>query len=312
MHCSKAGLTRPGFSGAGPRPAAASQAACAVFVLVALMPLQAADFSGASAFDFTKKVVEFGPRPPGSPANKKLQAFIESELRHRGCEITVDPFRATTPVGPIAMKSIICKFPGKSGRAIVLTGHFDSKLFPGRHFVGANDSGSSTGILLEFARVLQTRSHADDIYLVWFDGEEAIADWTATDSLYGSRHLAERWEHDGTLARIKALVNLDMIGDRDLGVLQDTEGSPQLNQLIWTIAKDLGYGKYFLNTGGAVEDDHAPFLRRGVNAVDLIDFDFGPQNSYWHTDQDTMDKVSAHSLQVIGDVIMELIRRLST
>jgi Zn-dependent M28 family amino/carboxypeptidase len=257
-------------------------------------------------------VVEFGPRPPGSPANKKLQAFIEAELRRRNCEVTEDPFRATTPVGPIPMKNIICKFPGRSGRAIVLTGHYDSKLFPGRHFVGANDSGSSTGILLEFARVLAARSHADDIYLVWFDGEEAIAEWTATDSLYGSRHLAERWERDGTLARIKAFVNLDMIGDRDLGVLHNTEGSPQLNQLIWTIAKDLGYGKYFLNTGGAVEDDHVPFLRRGANAVDLIDFDFGPQNSYWHTDQDTIDKVSAHSLQVIGDVMMELIRRLST
>jgi Zn-dependent M28 family amino/carboxypeptidase len=287
---------------------------CAKALVITLLavPVVAADFSGASALEFTRKVVALGPRPPGSPAIRKLQAFIEADARQRRCEVIEDSFRAVTPAGPIQMKNIVCKFPGTSGRAIVLTGHYDSKLFPGRHFVGANDSGSSTGILLEFARVLAGRSHPDDIYLVWFDGEEAIAEWTATDSLYGSRHLAERWANDGTLSRIKALVNLDMIGDRDLGIMQNTEGSPQLNQLIWTIAKDLGYGKYFLNTGGAVEDDHVPFLRRGVNAVDLIDFDYGPQNSYWHTDQDTMDKLSAHSFQVVGDIMMELIRRLST
>ncbi len=284
----------------------------ALLMTLLALPLLAADFSGAAALELTRKVVAFGPRPPGSPAIKKLQAFIEAHARQRGCQIIEDAFRAATPVGPIPMKNIICKFSGTSGRAVVLTGHYDSKLFPGRRFVGANDSGSSTGILLEFARALAGRTHPDDIYLVWFDGEEAIAEWTETDSLYGSRHLAERWANEGMLSRIKAFVNLDMIGDRDLGIMQNTEGSPQLNQLIWRIAKDLGYGKYFLNTGGAVEDDHAPFFRRGVNAVDLIDFDYGPQNSYWHTEQDTMDKLSAHSFQVVGDIMMELIRRLST
>jgi glutaminyl-peptide cyclotransferase len=283
----------------------------ALVMLMAALPALAADFSGAAALEFTRKAVSFGPRPPASEANVREQAWIKAELRKLArCQVSDDSFTAQTPLGPMAMRNIIAKFPGTSGRVIVITGHFDTKLFPGRRFVGANDGGASTGLLLELARVASSRSGADDIYLVWFDGEEAIGQWSATDGLHGSRHLASKWSQDGTLSRIKALVNVDMIGDRDLGILQVTNSSPQLLRLVWQVAKETGYGKYFLDSGSDIEDDHIPFVRLGVNALDLIDFDYGPDNRYWHTDQDTMDKLSAHSLEVVGNVLLEMIRRI--
>jgi len=270
----------------------------------------AADFSGASALEFTRKAVAFGPRPPGSPANQKLQAYIESQLKLLHCQISYDAFTAQTPPGPVSMRNIIAKFPGSSGRAIVVTGHFDTKPTPGMVFLGANDGGSSTGFLLELARVVNTMIHADDIYLVFFDGEEAFGEWSDTNGTYGSRHLAARWASEGVLPRIKALINVDMIGDKDLGLLQETMSSPQLLRLVWQTAHDIGYGKYFLDSAQATEDDHLPFLKRSVNALDLIDFDYGTNNAYWHTAQDTMDKLSAHSFDVVGNVLVAVIRKL--
>jgi glutaminyl-peptide cyclotransferase len=269
-----------------------------------------ADFSGTAALEFTRKAVAFGPRPPGSDANQKLQAYIESQLKGLRCQILFDAFTAQTPARAVAMRNIIAKFPGSSGRAIVITGHFDTKPMPGRVFVGANDGGSSTGFLLELARVVNTMSSADDIYLVFFDGEEAFGEWSATNGTYGSRHLADKWAGDGTLARIKALINVDMIGDKDLGILQETMSSQSLLRLVWRTAFDLGYGKYFLDTAQATEDDHLPFLKKGVNALDLIDFDYGPNNENWHTEKDTMDKLSAHSFEVVGNVLVAAMRKL--
>ncbi len=270
----------------------------------------AADFSGSSALEFTRKVVSFGVRPPGSPAIHKLQAYIEGQLKQRHCEVSTDGFTANTPTGPIAMENIIARFPGKSGQMIVITGHYDTKSMPGRNFVGANDGGSSTGFLLEMARVLPTIPHEDEIDLVFFDGEEAFGQWSDTDSLYGSRHLAEKWAKDGTLGKIRALINVDMIGDKELDILLDSNSSEPLRRLVWQTAQELGYGKYFLNSGWAEEDDHIPFVQRGVNALDLIDFDYGPNNQYWHSEQDTLDKLSGHSLEVVGNVLLHVIPKL--
>ena len=277
---------------------------------VASSALAAADFSGASALEYTRKAVAFGPRPPGSAANRKLQAYIESQLKTLRCQLSFDAFTAQTPAGAVPMRNIIANFRGSSGRAIVITGHFDTKPMPGSVFLGANDGGSSTGFLLELARVVNSMSSLDDVTLVWFDGEEAFGDWSATNGTFGSRHLAEKWSTDGTLARIKALINVDMIGDQDLGILQETMSSQTLRRLVWQTAADLGYGKYFLNSQLATEDDHLPFLKRGVNALDLIDFNYGPDNAYWHNEKDTLDKLSAHSLQVVGSVLTAVIRKL--
>jgi len=284
----------------------------ALLILLASAAAGAADFSGPAALEFTRHAVAFGPRPPGSPANQKLQAYIEAELKTLHCQVSFDAFTAETPAGRVGMRNIIATFPGTSGRAVVVTGHFDSKPMPGRVFVGANDGGSSTGFLLELAHVVNSMPHADDIVLVWFDGEEAYGEWSNTNGVYGSRHLADRWSREGKLGRIKALINVDMIGDKDLGMIQEGNSSPALLKLVWTTAHDLGYGKYFLDSGFATEDDHLPFLRKGVNALDLIDFDYGPKNDYWHTEKDTMDKLSAHSLDVVGNVLVAVLRKLQS
>jgi Zn-dependent M28 family amino/carboxypeptidase len=271
----------------------------------------AGDFSGAQALQFTKRAVAFGPRPAGSPANRELRAYIKSQIRSSGGHLADDSFTAPTPKGPVPMQNIICSFPGTSGRTVVFSGHFDTKDFPGRNFVGANDGGSSTGLLLELMHALSSADHKDEIDIVWLDGEEAFGEWSDTDGIYGSRHLAAKWASDGVLAKIRGLINVDMIGDRDLGIVQEENSTQALRNQVWQVAQEKGYGRYFLDQGGAIEDDHMPFLKRGVPAVDLIDFDYGPGNSFWHSDKDTLDKLSAHSFQVVGDVLLDLVRRFN-
>ncbi|MCL6544667.1 MAG: M28 family peptidase [Bryobacteraceae bacterium] len=272
----------------------------------------AAEFSGESAYRFTEKAVSFGPRIPGSEALEKLRRYILSVLKPLGCEVTLDTFTARTPLGPVVMKNIIARFPGQSGRAVAITGHYDTKVFREFRFVGANDAGSSTGFLLEIARVLANRPRKDDVYLVWFDGEEAFVEWSPQDGLYGSRHLASRWSAEGVLWRLKALINVDMIGDKDLRILREANSSEALTNLIWQAARDLGYGRYFLNQEISIDDDHMPFVRAGVRSVNLIDFDYGPNHSWWHTEHDTMDKLNPKSFQIVGEVVLESLRRLES
>ena len=269
--------------------------------------LSAANFSGASAYEYTRHAVAFGPRPPGSTANRQLQDYIRAELKTRGCLLSEDAFVAKTPKGEFPMRNILCKFKGTSGRAIVITGHFDTKLFPGRRFVGANDGGSSTGLLLELARALQGETRKDDVYVVFLDGEEATREeWEGEDNLYGSRHLAEVWRKDGTLRQIKALINVDMIGDKNLNVNQEMESTAWLRQLVFNAASDLGYRANFSGQQVHEDDDHKPFLNLGVPALDVIDVDYDA----WHKDTDTMDQVSAKSLDIVGTVVLESIHRL--
>jgi glutaminyl-peptide cyclotransferase len=262
--------------------------------------------SGAEALALTGRAVALGARPDGSPAIAKLRAWIRSQLASRGCEISSDAFTAQTPDGPLAMENIIAKFPGTSGRAVAVTGHFDTRKMPG--FVGANDGGSSTGFLLELASVMQKRPHSDDIYIVFFDGEEAVRDWSETDSVYGSRHLAKKWTADGTNRRLKALINVDMIGDKNLRILWDTSSVAELREQFWNAAWALGYKQFFPREGGPIEDDHQPFIDEGVHALDVINFE--SQNTFWHTPKDTMDKLSAHSFQVVGDVLLKVLKEL--
>lgn len=270
----------------------------------------AADFSGQGALNATRKAVALGPRPPGSAAIARLQAMIRAGLSAHGWAVSEDVFVARTPVGQVTMRNIVGKLAGSSGRSVVFSGHYDTKAIPGVNFVGANDGGSSTGWLLEMARVLPGLPRKDDVYLVFFDGEEAFGDWSDTNGIYGSRHLAAKWNRDGTLPRIKALFNVDMIGDKDLKIVDEMNSSASLRRLVRAAANDTGYGKYFPEYGGAIEDDHMPFVRLGVNAMDLIDFDYGPGHAWWHTAQDTMDKLSAHSFQVVGDVMVAVFQRL--
>ena len=264
---------------------------------------QAADgprVDGAAALRHVERLVAIGPRVAGTAGGERARAYITGELRKLGVTFQVRPFDADTPHGRLRMANVVAMVPGRRRDVILLGGHYDTKRFEEFRFVGANDGGSSAGLLIELTRRLAATAPREYTYwVVWFDGEEARVSWTATDSLYGSRRLAADLRRDGRLPR--AMVLLDMIGDRDLGILRDTYSTRWLVDILWATAARLGHGRHFLATEMGVEDDHAPFLRLGVPAALLIDFDYPP----WHTAEDTLDKVSAQSLAVVGDVVLE-------
>jgi Zn-dependent M28 family amino/carboxypeptidase len=267
--------------------------------------------SGARALERTRAVVELGPRPAGSDANRKQRELIVERLKQTGCKVQLDEFTAHTPAGPREMANILCDFEGSSGRILAVTGHYDTLSRPDMRFVGANDGGSSTGALLALAELLSGKERKDTVRLVFFDGEEAMVAWEGDDHTYGSRRLAEAWAANGTLERIAALINIDMIGDADLELLYEGNSTPWLRDLIVGVAHRLGYSREFPRGGlQYIEDDHVPFLQRGAPAADLIDFDYGLYNRYWHTENDTIDKLSARSFAVILHVLDETIREL--
>jgi Zn-dependent M28 family amino/carboxypeptidase len=257
------------------------------------------EFDGAAAFRHVERLVAIGPRPAGSPEGAKARAYIEAELRAAGVETRVMAFDATTPHGRLPMANVIGVLPGKRTDVILIGGHYDTKWFSEFRFVGANDGGSSTALLLQLARELQKAPREFTYWITFFDGEEARGEWTATDSLYGSRHLAAELTRTARLPR--AVIVVDMIGDRDLGIRKEGSSAAWLTDIVWDAARRLGYGRHFLADVIPVEDDHAPFLRAGVPATLLIDFDFLP----WHTAADTLDKVSARSLAIVGEVVRE-------
>ena len=257
------------------------------------------DFDGAAAFRHLERLVSIGPRPAGSPEGARARGYIEAELRAAGVETRVVAFEAVTPHGRLPMANVIGVLPGKRPDVILVGGHYDTKWFGDFRFVGANDGGSSAALLLQLARELARTPHDFTYWVTFFDGEEARGAWTSADSLYGSRHLAAELASAQRLPR--AMILVDMIGDRDLAIKKEALSTTWLTDIIWATARRLGYGRYFLPDVMPVEDDHAPFLRAGVPAVLLIDFDYPP----WHTAQDTLDKVSAKSLAIVGEVVRE-------
>ena len=262
------------------------------------------------AFQYTREVTAFGSRYMGSENHKKLERYILDHLQ--GDQVEDDAFTADTVEGKFPVRNIIDKFPGTRDGIIVILGHYDT-VYPLRNsgFVGANDGGSSTAILLEYANQLRGKKRDGyNVWLVWTDGEEAVKTWSDTDSLYGTRHLAEKWEKDGTLKKIKALMVMDMIGDADLNIDRDTNSTPWLLDLIYAAAERLGYQSHFYAREGAIEDDHLPFVKRGVPSADVIDLDYGYNNVFHHTAQDTMDKLSPKSLEIVGNTILETIHLL--
>jgi glutaminyl-peptide cyclotransferase len=264
-----------------------------------------AEFDAARSYEHLKKLVDIGPRPAGSEAIKKTQQYISRELKSYGLKLIEDNFQAETTRGPVAMKNIIAELPGQRSDIVMISGHYDTKLQAG--FIGANDGGSSTAAVLEMARVLAETKLEYTLWFALFDGEEAFVDWSANngmDNTYGSRHMVSKLTSDGALKRVKAMVLVDMIGDKNLDLLRDAESTPWLLNVIWKTARRLGHSQHFLEAEGGYSDDHIPFKDAGVPVVDLIDFNYGPSNQYWHTTQDTLDKVSGESLKVVGDVVI--------
>lgn len=265
------------------------------------------------ALRYLQEIVALGPRPSGSKAHAKLQSYIVRRLRAAGAQVEDDRFVVQTPKGERPMRNIIAKFPGTREGVVVLGSHYDTKELPG--FVGANDGGSSTALLLELANQLKTPPGKPrdgySVWLVFFDGEEAVGeDINPQDGLYGSRHLAKQWKEDGTAQRIKALIVADMIGDADLQVLRDLGSTPWLLDLVGRAAQQLGYQQHFYRFQSDIIDDHVPFREIGVPAADLIDFQYGYGNAFWHTKEDTLDKVSARSLEIVGNVLLRTVALL--
>jgi Zn-dependent M28 family amino/carboxypeptidase len=265
--------------------------------------------SGERAMAHVRALVGFGARWPGSDGHRKAQEYILAELRKLQVEVEEVNFTAETPRGRVPMKNIIAKFPGRSAELLVVGGHYDTLWREG--FVGANDGGSSAALLLELARMLKQQGpQRMGVWLVFFDGEEAVEEWSERDSLYGSRWQARLWRQQGVLERLRALIIVDMIGDKDLALKRESSSTPWLVELIWKVAREKGYSRHFTDAEVPLLDDHTPFLQLGVPAVDLIDFDFGPGHRYWHTPQDTLDKISPRSMQIVGEVVLESLPRL--
>src|SRR5438874_7020157 len=274
------------------------------------------DFDADRAFEYVRKQVEFGPRPPGSPELEKTRAYIIDQLRSFGLNVTTDEFHATTPVGDRKMANIVAELPGASSDIIIISSHFDTKLFKEFKFVGANDAGSSTGALMEIARVLAVKKPNKLTYrFVFFDGEEAFCkDWDdchnpnpadpkspLPDNLYGSRHYVSQLVARNEVSRVKAMILMDMMGYKNLKLGRADLGTTWLQDLVWQTGKELGYKEFVDAPEGVGDDDHSPFLKAGIDALDIIQL-----TTYyeWHTKDDTLDKISPKSLKIVGDTII--------
>jgi glutaminyl-peptide cyclotransferase len=311
-------------SGCGSQPASVSHAAVRdasptqqITSPVAAAASATGGFDGARAFEHVRRLVEIGPRPPRSDGIHVAQAYIVGQLKGFGCQVEEHDFHGSTPLGDIAMKNIIAKIPGKSKGIVLYATHYDTVRIP--NFVGADDGGSGTGMMLELARLFCGRKTASalNVWIAFFDGEEAQGEWadknsvqwTNENSTFGSREMAASMAISGDLKRLKAMILADMIGPSDLKIRREDQSTPWLNDLIWATAGRLGYGNVFVNESFSIGgDDHLSFIKRGVAACDIIDFDV--VNTYWHTPQDTLDKVDPRSLAIVGHVFVETLPAL--
>ncbi|HEX7793535.1 MAG TPA: M28 family peptidase [Vicinamibacterales bacterium] len=272
------------------------------FILIAALLLQAPTaptFDSNKAWEHLRQLVGFGPRPAGSAAIEQSRTYIKNQLSAIGVPVTEQAWDDQTPTGRVHMVNLIATIPGASKNRLVIGGHYDTKKFPFR-FVGANDGGSSAAFLIELARVLKARRNPLTIEILFLDGEEAVIDWTGTDHTYGSRHYVADAKRSGSLASLKAFVLVDMIGDRDLQIKRDLNSTTWLTDIIWAAAQKQQLGAYFRPERVQIEDDHMPFMEAGVPSVDIIDLEYPA----WHTAGDTLDAVSARSLQVVGDTLV--------
>ncbi len=259
------------------------------------------EFSGEKALAHVQALVDFGPRPAGSSALKDSRNYLKEHLEEAGWKVELQTFVDDTPRGKIAFMNLIARWPNEASRSplFLLCTHYDTKYFADTQFVGADDGGSSTGALLEMARVLALHPDlAARIELVFFDGEEAFDHFTADDGLYGSRYFAKQLEKSGHAKRYRGAILWDMIGDKNLTITLSPDSPAHLAQGILAAATALDARDHFTYLSTNILDDHNPLEKAGIPAIDLIDFDYPP----WHTAEDTMDKLSAQSLQTIGAV----------
>jgi len=258
-------------------------------------------FDGARAFNDLRAMVEIGPRPSGTPAIEKTRDYIRKELSAAGLTVVEQPFDARTPTGTVHMVNLRATLAGAAqgkGR-IVIGGHYDTKPIKEFRFVGASDAASSAAFLLEIARALKGRPNPLPIEILFLDGEEAVVEWRGQDHTYGSRYYVEQLKKANATRDVRAFILVDMIGDTALGIRREQNSTDWLTDAVWSAARRLSRPE-FLEESTPIEDDHLEFLAAGIPSVDIIDLDY-PQ---WHTADDTLEHVSAKSLQTVGDVLL--------
>jgi hypothetical protein len=279
---------------------------------------QPSAFDGSRAFTHVSKQVEFGPRPAGSSELARTREYLTSELKSYGLNVTLDEWRATTPIGPRQMANVVAELPGESNDVVIISSHYDTKLYKEFRFVGANDSGSSTGALLEIARVMAATKQKPRLtyWFVFFDGEEAFCEeWNqcrnpdGPDNTYGSRHFVAQLKARNELQRVGAMILLDMMGYKDLQLgRNDNMSTRWLIDTIWRTAREMGHDEVFIDEPEDCDgDDCTPFLQEGIDSIDIIQLGTYP---YWHRPEDTLDKISPRSLKVVGDVLLASLPRI--
>jgi glutaminyl-peptide cyclotransferase len=295
---------------------------CGLIALLGLLPVRAHTsgptvprISGTDVLRITQQYVDAAPkRYIGSPGHAAAEAFIRDHFQPEAAKgnFITDEFYARTPIGVLPMRNFIVKFPGRKDGIIVLASHYETNYWlKDINFVGANDGACTTALLIAIGQYLRNNPpRGYSVWLLFDDGEESITPtWTDSDSLYGTRHIAAKWAADGTLGKIKAFIVADMIGWKEMNIDREQNSTPWLEDLLAQAGKDTGHSAYLFRVTGAVDDDHLPFKQRGVPVLDIIDFEYGtPDNpeAYHHTALDTMDKLSAHSLQVSADLILDI------
>jgi Zn-dependent M28 family amino/carboxypeptidase len=274
-------------------------------------------FNGERAMDHVRKQVEIGPRVSGSAELAKTREYIVGLLKSYGLNVKTDELTASTPIGEKKMVNITAEVPGESKDVIIIASHYETKFFKDMLFVGANDPASSVATVLELARVLGTGQYQPKMtyWLVFFDGEEAFCkNWDecskpeAPDNTYGSRYYVSQLQQENELGRVRAMVLLDLMGYKNLELGRDTLSTRWLQDIIWKTGRELGHKKIFVDREeGVGGDDHEPFLKAGVDAVDLIQLNSYP---YWHRADDTIDKVSAQSMKIVGETVLASLPRI--
>ena len=275
-------------------------------------------FNGERAMDHVRKQIEIGPHPPDTAELARTRAYIINELKSYGLLVHTDDFTATTPQGEKKMANIIAEVPGESKDVIVVASHYDTKYFKDMRFVGANDPASSVATLLEIGRVLGSAREKPKVTykLVFFDGEEAFCEnWDdcgsegAPDNTYGSRRYVAQLKAKNEGNSTRALILLDMMGYKNLELGRDTMSTRWLQDTIWQTGRDLGYSEIFTDRPeGVGGDDHEPFLRAGIDSVDLIQLNGYP---YWHKANDTVDKISPQSMRIVGETVLASLPKIA-
>jgi len=295
--------------------------ACILGFTVGCQPPESSPFqqpptvSGVHALTEVEAFIKLGPRPSGSDNSYIAAEWLKAKCRHYGYLADVDEWQEDSPAGPTTYRNVTAVLPGATRSRVLVASHYDTKRLSGcPGFIGANDSGSSTGLLLELMRVLKsvTPWPGNTVEFVFFDGEECVENYTSSDGLRGSRRLAGKIHKSQSVKQYRAMILLDMIGDRDLSVTLPQDTDDHLARQVFQIAERQGTGnKFSYFSGGSLLDDHTPFQELGIPCIDLIDFEYGPGNSWWHTEADTLDKLAAESLTTVGNVCLELVMALS-